>query len=113
MGDSTFASETVAQTGSAQRLQRFFLLDSTDTAAIRRVSEQLDLDRTLFVFANKSGKRIETHTLLLYFLNRLRMHKKVEPGRCFVAVTEQDSYLSELARNYDFLGTFLDPRGIK
>jgi transaldolase / glucose-6-phosphate isomerase len=113
MGDSNLAAETVAQAGSPQRPQRFFLLDSTDPAAIRYVSDQIDLDRTLFVFANKSGKRIETHALLLYFLNRLRMHKRVEPGRCFVAVTEEDSYLSELARNYDFLGTFLDPRGIK
>ncbi len=113
MGDSNLAAETVAQTGSPQRPQRFFLLDSTDPAAILRVSEQLDLDRTLFVFASKSGKRIETHALLLYFLNKLRMHKATEPGRCFVAVTEEGSYLSELARHYDFLGTFLDPAGIK
>jgi hypothetical protein len=47
------------------------------------VSDQLDLDRTLFVFASKSGRRIETHALLLYFLNRLRIHKAAEPGRCF------------------------------
>ncbi len=113
MGDSNLAAETVAQTGAGQRPQRFFLLDSTDPAAIRRVSDQLDLDRTLFVFASKSGKRIETHALLLYFLNRLRMHKTAEPGRCFVAVTEEGSYLSELATNYGFLGTFLDPPGIK
>jgi transaldolase / glucose-6-phosphate isomerase len=113
MGDSNLAAETIAQTGSSQRPQRFFLLDSTDPAAIRRVSDQLDLDRTLFVFANKSGKRIETHALLLYFLNRLRMHKAAEPGRSFVAVTEDSSYLAELAKTYDFLGTFLDPPGIK
>jgi len=113
MGDSNLAAETVAQMVSPQRPQRFFLLDSTDPAAIRKVSDQLDLDRTLFVFANKSGKRIETHALLLYFLNRLRGHKAAEAGRCFVAVTEEDSYLSELARNYDFLGVFLDPPGIK
>jgi len=113
MGDSNLAAETVAQAGSAQRPQRFFLLDSTDPAAIRRVSDQIDLDRTLFVFASKSGKRIETHALLLYFLNRLRAHKATEPGRCFVAVTEDSSYLAELAKNYDFLGTFLDPPGIK
>jgi transaldolase / glucose-6-phosphate isomerase len=113
MGDSNLAAETLAHTGSPQRPQRFFLLDSTDPAAIRRVSEQIDLDRTLFVFANKSGKRIETHALLLYFLNRLRGHKAAEAGRSFVAVTEENSYLSELARNYDFLGVFLDPPGIK
>jgi transaldolase / glucose-6-phosphate isomerase len=113
MGDSNLAAETVAHAVSPQRPQRFFLLDNTDPDAIRNISEQLDLDRTLFVFANKSGKRIETHALLLYFLNRLRTHKAAEPGRCFVAVTEEDSYLAELARHYDFLGTFLDPPGIK
>lgn len=113
MGDSNLAAETVSRAVSTQRPQRFFLLDSTDPVTIRSVSEKLDLDRTLFVFASKSGKRIETHALLLYFLSRLRNHKAAEPGRCFVAVTEDGSYLSELARNYDFLGTFLDPPGIK
>lgn len=113
MGDSNLAAETVAHTGTPQRPQRFFLLDSTDPAAIQRVSDQIDFERTLFVFANKSGKRIETHALLLYFLNRLRMQKAAEPGKCFVAVTEEGSYLSELAGNYDFLGVFLDPPGIK
>jgi transaldolase / glucose-6-phosphate isomerase len=113
MGDSNLAAETVAQNVSPQRPQRFFLLDSTDPATINDVSEQLDLDRTLFVFASKSGKRIETHALLLFFLNRLRMRKTAEPGRCFVAVTEEGSYLSELAANYDFLGIFKDPTGIK
>ena len=113
IGDSNLAAEAVAHTGTPHRPHRFFLLDSTDPVAIRRVSDQLDLDRTLFVFANKSGKRIETHALLLYFLNRLRAHKAAEPGRCMVAVTEEDSYLSELAKNYDFRGVFLDPRGIK
>jgi glucose-6-phosphate isomerase len=113
MGDSNLAAESVAHIGSAQRPQKFFLLDSTDPAAIRRVSDQIDLNRTLFVFANKSGKRIETHALLLYFLNRLRGHRADEAGRCFVAVTEENSYLSELARNYNFLGVFLDPPGIK
>ena len=113
MGDSNLAAETVAQSSAPRRPQKFFLLDSTDPANIRSVSEQLDFDRTLFVFANKSGKRIETHALLLYFLNRLKMHKLGEPGRCFVAVTEDGSYLSDLAASYEFLGTFLDPPGIK
>jgi transaldolase / glucose-6-phosphate isomerase len=113
MGDSNLAAETLAQSSAPHGPQRFFLLDNIDPANIRSVSEQLDLDRTLFVLASKSGKRIETHALLLYFLNRLKMHKAVEPGRSFVAVTEDGSYLSELATNYDFLDTFLDPPGIK
>ncbi len=113
MGDSNLAAETVARAGSPERPQRFFLLDSTDPAAIRKVTDQLDFDRTLFVFASKSGKRIETHALLLYFLHRLRAQKKTEPGRSILAVTEEGSYLSELAKNYSFLDVFIDPPGIK
>ena len=50
---------------------------------------------------------------MLYFLNRLKALRVSEPGLHFVAVTEKDSYLAELARNYGFLQTFLDPPGIK
>src|SRR5260370_13479205 len=72
----------------------------------------LHLDRTLFVFANKSGNQIETHSLLLYFLERLRMLGIHSPVRHFIALTEVNSYLTELAGEYDFLDSFLDPSGI-
>jgi hypothetical protein len=50
---------------------------------------------------------------LLYFLNRLKAQGVNDPGRCLVAVTEVDSYLSVLAKNYGFRATFLDSPGIK
>jgi transaldolase/glucose-6-phosphate isomerase len=113
MGDSNLAAETLLNTSAEMRYRRLFLLDSTDPGAIRAVDEQLDYQTTLFVVANKSGKRIETHALLLYFLNRLRAQGVKNPGGCFIAVTEEDSYLSEMARTYEFLGIFHDPPGIK
>jgi transaldolase/glucose-6-phosphate isomerase len=113
MGDSDLAAEAVSQTSAEKRYRRVFLLDSMDPAAIRAVEEQLDFRVTLFVIASKSGKRIETHALLLYFLSALKAQGGSDPGRSFVAVTEEDSYLSELARNYGFRGTFFDSQGIK
>jgi transaldolase/glucose-6-phosphate isomerase len=113
MGDSNLAAETVAHASTEKRWRRVFLLDTTDPAAIRGIDERLDLGSTLFVFANKSGKRIETHSLLLYFLDRLKAQGASDPGRCFIAVTEENSYLASLASSYGFLGTFLDPPGIK
>ncbi len=107
MGDSNLAAETLLQTAAEKRYRRVFLLDSADPTAIRAVDEQLDFAATLFVIASKSGKRIETHAPLLYFLDRLKVQKVGEPARCFIAVTEEDSYLSELANNYGFLGIFL------
>ena len=113
MGDSNLAVETLINTSAKMRYRRLFLLDSTDPSAIRAVDEQLDYEKTLFVVATKSGKRIETHALLLYFLSRLKAQSVRNPGGCFVAVTEEDSYLSEMAITYEFLGTFHDPPGIK
>jgi transaldolase / glucose-6-phosphate isomerase len=61
----------------------------------------------------KFGKNIETQALLLYFLQRVKAQGISSPGRHFVAVTEQGSYLAEMAQTYQFRGLSLDPPGIK
>src|SRR5205814_9543587 len=76
--------EAGAPSSSEIRWRRIFLLDSIDPAAIRAIDEQLDFPRTLFVFVNKSGKHIETHSLFLYFLHRLKALGATDPGRSFV-----------------------------
>jgi transaldolase / glucose-6-phosphate isomerase len=112
-GDSNLAMQAVSGASGELRWRRVFLLDGTDPAAIRATSEQIDFRSTLFVFANKSGKRIETHALLLYFLDHLKTEGITDPGRCFIAVTEPGSYLASHAHTYGFLKTFLDLPGIK
>jgi transaldolase/glucose-6-phosphate isomerase len=112
MGDSNLAAEAISHISGEKRCKRFFVLDSTDPAAVRAVDESLDLRVTLFVFASKSGKHIETQALLLYFLHRLRTIGIDDPGRHFIAVTEDNSYLATLAKTYRFRGLFFDPSGI-
>ena len=46
------------------------VLDTTHPSAIRRLEEQLDLERTLFIAASKSGTTLETRSQLDYFLER-------------------------------------------
>jgi transaldolase / glucose-6-phosphate isomerase len=113
MGDSNLAAEAISHTTAAMRFRRLYILDSTDPAAILEIERKLDLGVTLFVLASKSGKRIETQALLLYFLERLKAQGISEPARRFIAVTEENSYLSELARSCGFLKTFCDPPGIR
>lgn len=113
MGDSNLAAQTIVDISVEKRWKRIFVLDSTDPATVRAVDKQLNLQRTLFVFASKSGKHIETHSLLLYFLQRLRAEGIDSPGRQFIAVTENGSYLAELAREYQFRATSFDPPGLK
>src|SRR6267378_2502478 len=109
MGDSNLAAESILRLPAAKRGTRTFLLDYIDPDSVRDFDEMLRLDRTLFVFANKSGKHIEAHSLLLYFLERLRMLGIHSPARHFVSLTEENSYLAQLAGGYDFLDNFLDP----
>ena len=67
MGGSSLAPEVIRRTFAANGLH---VLDTTHPSAIRRLEEELDLDRTLFVAASKSGTTLETRSQLDYFLDR-------------------------------------------
>jgi len=112
LGDSNLAAEAIAHLSLPKRWKRIFVLDSTDPGAVRAVERELNYERTLFIFASKSGKQIESHALFLYFLEQLRIRGIDEPGRQFVAVTEENTYLANLAVEYRFRGVFFDPPGI-
>ncbi|MDP9340270.1 MAG: hypothetical protein M3P45_15525 [Acidobacteriota bacterium] len=112
MGGSNLAAAAILDFPESTIDKRVFLLDSTDTDAIRSVESKLPLPRTLFVFSHKSGKRIETHCLLLYFLDKLKSAGIELPGKHFMALTERNSYLASLANAYKFRDVFFDPPGI-
>jgi transaldolase/glucose-6-phosphate isomerase len=112
MGASNLAADTIQRVSAAKRWRRFFVQDSIDPDSIAKLDSTLDLPATLFVFATKSGKLIETHALLLHFLGRLRELGIAQPGRHFIAVTEKGSYLSKIATEYRFHDAFFDPPGI-
>ena len=113
IGDSNLAAEAVFRSAAKKRFGDTIVLDSTDPGTIASVARERDLRHTLFIFANKSGKHIETHALLLYFLERLRGTGISAPGRNFIAVTEEGSYLAQIARQYNFRECILDPVGIR
>jgi transaldolase / glucose-6-phosphate isomerase len=88
MGGSSLAPEVLRRTFDDER---FHVLDTTHPAAIRRVADGLDLERTLFVVASKSGSTLETRCHLDFFCDR------VEEGEAFVAITDPGSELERLA----------------
>jgi hypothetical protein len=110
--ESNLVMEAASHASCEMHWRRVFLLDSIDPAAICAIDEQLDLARTLFIFANKSGKQIETHSLFLYFLDRLKAEGTTDPGLSFVAVTEDASYLADHASCFGFRAVLLDPAGV-
>jgi len=112
MGNSDLAARSVLRLPDARLGERTFLLDTIDPDAVRAFDRMLRLEKTLFIFVSKTGKNIETHSLLLYFLQRLKAAGVPAPASHIVTLTEENSYLGELAREYDFVDAFLDPPGI-
>jgi transaldolase/glucose-6-phosphate isomerase len=90
MGGSSLAPEVLRRTFG---VDSFHVLDTTHPTAIRRLEEQLELDRTLFVAASKSGTTLETRCQLDYFLGR---------GGTFAAITDPGTELEQLAREREF-----------
>jgi transaldolase / glucose-6-phosphate isomerase len=85
MGGSSLAPEVMRRFFGAER---FHVLDTTHPTAIRRLEEQLDIDRTLFVAASKSGTTLETRSQADYFRDK---------GGRFAVITDPGSPLAELS----------------
>ena len=88
------------------------ILDNIFPITIYRAETQLNLERTLFIFASKAGYRLEDHALFLYFREKLQAAGVPQPLQHFAAETEPGSYLATIGREYKFRATLADPPGI-
>jgi transaldolase / glucose-6-phosphate isomerase len=98
MGGSSLAPEVLRRSFEARA---FHVLDTTHPTAIRRLEEQLDPERTLFVVSSKSGSTLETRSHADYFWERAGQN-----GQRFVAVTDPGSELERVAAERGFYDTF-------
>jgi transaldolase / glucose-6-phosphate isomerase len=98
MGGSSLAPEVIRRTFGQEA---FHVLDTTHPKAIRALEERLDLSRTLFVSASKSGSTLETRSHTDYFWERNGRN-----GDLFAAVTDPGSQLEQLARERGFAAVF-------
>jgi glucose-6-phosphate isomerase len=94
MGGSSLAPEVMRLTFGADR---FHVLDTTHPKAIRSLESRLDVERTLFLSASKSGTTLETRSHTAYFL---------EKGGQFAAITDPGSDLERFAGENGFLRVF-------
>ena len=97
MGGSSLAPDVLRRTfGRVDGFPDFQVLDSTDPAQIRAAEARIDLAKTLFIVASKSGTTLEPNILLAYFLDRVR--KAVGPEQAaqrFIAITDPGSSLDQ------------------
>ena len=98
MGGSSLAPEVLRRTF---RAEGFHVLDTTHPGAIRRLEARLDLGRTLFLVASKSGTTLETLSHLEYFWAQTGGR-----GAQFAAITDPGSKLEATARERSFRAVF-------
>ena len=98
MGGSSLAPEVLRRWSEAES---FYVLDTTHPDAVRRLAESVDLGRTLFVVASKSGTTLETRCHLDYFWEATGAR-----GGSFVAITDPGSDLEALAGERSFRTVF-------
>jgi transaldolase/glucose-6-phosphate isomerase len=98
MGGSSLAPEVIRR---GFGIEWFHVLDTTHPQAIRSLQERLDLGRTLFISASKSGTTRETRSHTDYFWERCGKR-----GDAFVAITDPGSDLESVARERGFRALF-------
>ncbi len=108
MGGSSLCPEVLRTTfGRSAGWPELHVLDSTDPAQIRTVERTLDLSRTLFLVASKSGSTLEPNIFTQYFFERVRETAgAAEAGRRFVAITDPGSPMQRVAEADGFRRVF-------
>jgi transaldolase / glucose-6-phosphate isomerase len=101
MGGSSLAPEVFHRTfGTRPGMLDLKVLDTTVSQQILDVESQIDVTRTLFVVASKSGGTIETLSHFAYFW------EKVPDGAHFMAITDAGTSLDTLAVSHNFRRVF-------
>jgi transaldolase/glucose-6-phosphate isomerase len=114
MGGSSLAPDTLRVTfGRTPGYPQLHVLDSTDPDQIAALDAALDISRSLFVVASKSGTTTEPDAFFRYFYQRVQqtVGGANAPGH-FVAITDPGTKLEAEARTTGFLRVFANDPNI-
>ncbi len=108
MGGSSLCPEVLRRSfGHLSGAPDLRVLDSTDPAQLRTFERALDLPRTLFIVASKSGSTLEPTVFERYFFSRVaERHGADTAGSRFVAITDPGSALEQLALAQQYRAVF-------
>ncbi len=110
MGGSSLSSEVISETfGKRSGYPELIVLDNVDPEAIKKVESQIDPAKTLFIVASKSGNTIETLSFYKYFFKLLNQSDMKDPGKNFIAITDEDTSLEKEAKEKKFRKVFTNP----
>ncbi|MDP3684418.1 MAG: hypothetical protein Q8S01_10845 [Ignavibacteria bacterium] len=109
MGGSSLAPEVFSKTfGSKPGYPKLEIVDNTHPLNVKRIAENYDLSKTLFIVASKSGGTIETMSFFYFFYNEVSKFNQ-NPGEQFVALTDPNTWLENFATEKKFRKIFTTP----
>ncbi len=104
MGGSSLCPEVLAMTFGKTN---FHILDSTVPAQVKAVENKLDLAKTLFIVASKSGSTLEPNCFKQYFFERVdETVGRENAGKQFIAITDPGSKMEQVAKADGFRHIF-------
>ncbi|MFI5303630.1 MAG: glucose-6-phosphate isomerase [Nitrospiria bacterium] len=113
MGGSSLCPEVLRTIfGVAAGCPQFHVLDTTNPSTICRIEMGINLEKTLFILASKSGSTIEVDSLYRYFLKKTESIHSIRAGSQFIAITDSGTPLEKMARERNFLKVFVNPSDI-
>jgi glucose-6-phosphate isomerase len=113
MGGSSLCPEVFGKVfGRHPKIKTYQIIDSTDPAALKAVLRKIELKRTLFIVASKSGGTVETRSQEAFFIEELKKVGVKKFGGNFAAITDKGSQLEKNARKRKYRKVFINPSDI-
>jgi transaldolase / glucose-6-phosphate isomerase len=113
MGGSSLAPDVLRESfGLQEGGLMMHVLDTTDPATVAQLERRIDLKRTVFIVASKSGGTLEVSSFYKYFRSKVDAIKPETAGDHFVAITDDRTMLQTLAAEENFGRVFVNPGDI-
>lgn len=108
MGGSSLCVEVFEKTyGQEPGRPQMHVLDSTDPAQIRTVEKSIDIAKTVFIVASKSGSTLEPNIFKQFFYDLVtKAVGAAEAGKRFIATTDPGSHMQKVAETDHFRNIF-------
>ena len=117
MGGSSLCPEVMAHTfctPAKEGFPKLLVLDSTNPMRVADIDNQIDVAKTLFVVASKSGSTLEPNVMAAHYWDKLAQTAQGgsdignpgAPGQHFVAITDPGSSLEKLAKEKGYRHIF-------
>ena len=108
MGGSSLCVEVFGKTfGKKEGYPQVHILDSTDPAQIRTLESKIDITKTIFIVASKSGTTLEPNIFEQYFYEKVKQSVgAAEAGKRFIATTDPGSQMQKVAESLGFRHIF-------